>query len=58
MTYTEKNKARLTDELYELVKDDECFKAMGMDQQGEFILHLLSELDKDVEQAIAMVCGE
>jgi hypothetical protein len=57
MTYVEKNTERLTDELYEVVKDDDCFKAMGMDEQGEFILHLLSELDKDVEQAIATICG-
>lgn len=58
MTYVEKNKLRLTDELYELVKDEKHFKAMGMDEQGEFILHLLSELDKDVVQAISMLNEE
>ena len=58
MTYVEKNKERLTDELYEVVKDDEDFKAMGMDQQGEFIIHLLSELEKDINEALATVQGK
>ena len=55
MSYVEKNKARLTDELYEVVKDFEEFKVMGMDEQGEFIIHLLNELDKDIEEALKLM---
>ena len=64
MTYVEllldveKNQKNLADELYEVVKEYPEFKAMGMDEQGEFILHLISELNKDIESAIAMVSGK
>jgi hypothetical protein len=55
MSYIEKNKERLTDELYEVVKDIEEFKVMGMDEQGEFVLHLLDELDKDIKEALILI---
>ena len=53
--YVEKNKARLTDELYEVMSEVDEFKLMGMDEQGEFILFLLDELNGDIEEAIAMI---
>jgi hypothetical protein len=45
------NENLIADELFEMVKDFPEFKAMGMDEQGEFILHLEKELNKDVEEA-------
>jgi hypothetical protein len=45
------NENLVADELFEMVKDFPEFKAMGMDEQGEFILHLEKELNKDIEEA-------
>jgi len=53
-SYVEQNKARLSDELYEVVKDFDEFKDMGLDERGEFILYLLDELDKDIHEALQL----
>jgi hypothetical protein len=49
------NENLVADELYDMVKDFPEFKAMGMDEQGEFLIHLEEELNKDVEEAWKML---